>query len=76
MFWYSDDLRIAHQLKESFNNVLKSKSSDEAKKELKLWIQKAKESGILDFATCVKVFSRWFEEIANAFDVPYYKLCN
>ncbi|SFE48274.1 Transposase [Thermoanaerobacter thermohydrosulfuricus] len=42
-----------------------------AKRELKKWIQQAKESGIKEFRRCVKVFNRWFEEITNAFDIPY-----
>ncbi len=72
MFWYSDDLRIAYLLKEEFNDkVLKCKNSKEAKIELKRWIQLAKESKIDEFKRCVQVFNRWFEEITNAFDIPY-----
>ncbi|AEM78225.1 ISL3 family transposase [Thermoanaerobacter wiegelii] len=72
MFWCSDDLRIAYLLKEEFNDkVLKCKNSKEAKIELKRWIQLAKESKIDEFKRCVQVFNRWFEEIANAFDIPY-----
>ncbi|AIS52762.1 transposase for insertion sequence element IS1001 [Thermoanaerobacter kivui] len=72
MFWYSDDLRIAYLLKEEFNDkVLKCKNSKDAKIELKRWIQLAKESKIDEFKRCVQVFNRWFEEITNAFDIPY-----
>nr|WP_009610565.1 transposase [Caldanaerobacter subterraneus] len=71
MFWYNEDLKMAHRLKENFNNVLKCKSSEEAKKELKKWIQMAKESEIPEFMRCIKIFTNWFEEIVNAFDVPY-----
>jgi transposase len=71
MFWYSDDLRMAYLLKERFDKVLKCQTSEEAKRELKRWIQLAKESKIDEFIRCIQVFNRWFEEITNAFDIPY-----
>ena len=72
MFWYSDDLRMAHFLKEEFSNrVLKCKNSKEAKIELKRWMQLTKESKIDEF----KRFNRWFEETTNA-NVSLHQFCN
>jgi len=71
MFWYSQDLRKAHQLKEEFKRVLKSSNSEEARLVLKKWIERAEQSGLSEFMRCVKVFRSWFSEIVNAFDFPY-----
>ncbi|WAM33371.1 transposase [Caldicellulosiruptor morganii] len=71
MFWYSQDLMKAHQLKEEFKRVLKSSNSEEARLALKKWVEKAEQSGLSEFMRCVKVFRSWFSEIVNAFYVPY-----
>ncbi len=71
MFWYSEDLRKAHRLKEEFRKVLESSNSAEAKVELKKWIEAAERSSLSEFCRCIKVFMNWFSEIVNSFDVPY-----
>ncbi len=71
MFLYAPELRIAHRLKEEFNKVLESKTSDEAKEKLKKWIEMAESSNVEEFQRCVQVFRNWFSEIVESFEVPY-----
>lgn len=71
MFLYAPELRIAHRLKEEFNKILESKTSNEVKEKLKKWIGMAESSNLKEFQRCVQVFRNWFSEILASFDVPY-----
>jgi len=50
-------------LKEEFNEVLESKTCDEAKEKLKKWIEMAESSNVEEFQRCLQVFRNWFSEI-------------
>jgi len=71
MLLYNDELRQAHFLKERFYKISKAKSSSEARKLLKEWIDLARRSGIKEYISCANTLGRWFKEIVNSFDVPY-----
>ncbi len=75
MLLYSDDLRAAHYLKELFYEVMKAKSSKEARTLLSKWINIASSSGIKEYENTAKTYSNWFNEILNSFDVPYTNSC-
>lgn len=75
MLLYNDELRQAYYLKECFYEFAQSKSSDEARKLLKDRIKIARNSGIKEYISCTNVFSNWFNEIVNSFDVPYTNGC-
>ena len=71
MFLYAPELRIAHRLKEEFNEVLGSKTCDAVKEKLQKWIEIVEASNLEEFQRCVQVFRNWFSEIVESFDVPY-----
>ncbi|WP_235619568.1 transposase [Caldanaerobacter subterraneus] len=48
MFWYSDDLKMAYQLKEQFDKVLKNQSSEETKIELKNGYNQPKKAKLMN----------------------------
>lgn len=68
MFSHSYDLELAYQLKLAFNDFVKAKTYEEAKKELEIWIELAKESNLKEAITA---FTNWKEEICNSKLVKY-----
>jgi len=76
MLSYSEDLRIAHILKEKLLEIVDSaSSSEEARIRLKDWINLALNCNIKEFTKCAETYIRYFKEITNSFDIPYTNAC-
>lgn len=71
MFRYSNDLRLAYELKLSFELFKHSSTRAEAAKRLGEWAIFAQSSGLQPFINVTQTFARWQTEILNSFDVPY-----
>lgn len=71
MLSHSYDLEMAYQLKLAFNDFVKTTTYEEAKKELEIWIEMAKESKLKEFNPAITAFTNWKEEICNSKLVPY-----
>ena len=71
MLYKSDNIRIAHQLKEDFLNLLDLKNRKNAKKLLTNWIIDAQESNIKAFEKCANSMVNWSNGILNSFEIPY-----
>ncbi|MCX8167365.1 MAG: ISL3 family transposase, partial [Candidatus Micrarchaeota archaeon] len=76
MLSYSEDLQIAHILKEKLLQIIDSvSSSEEARIKLKEWINLALNSNLKEFKKCAETYMRYFKEIINSFDIPYTNAC-
>lgn len=62
----SDDLYNAWVLKESFIDFRRSKTEEQATRELENWIETAKESLLQEFKSSITAFSNWFPYIINS----------
>ena len=71
MFSHSYDLEVVYQLKLAFNDFVKTKTYEEAKKELEIWIEMAKESNLKEVKEAITAFTNWKEEICNSKLVKY-----
>ena len=71
MFSHSYDLEVVYQLKLAFNDFVKTKTYEEAKKELEIWIEMAKESNLKELKEAITAFTNWKEEICNSKLVKY-----
>nr|WP_317358744.1 ISL3 family transposase [uncultured Tyzzerella sp.] len=71
MLYYSEKLRIAHDLKEEFFEILKCKDRVEAKKKLTEWIIYAQSSRLIAFEKCAETFVNWSTGILNSFNTKY-----
>ncbi len=71
MLYKSENIRIAHSLKEDFLNLLDLENRKEARKLLSEWVLYAQESGLKPFVNCSNTMIRWSDGILNSFDVPY-----
>ena len=71
MLYKSDNIRIAHNLKEKFFEILDCKNSQEAKKKLSDWILYAQDSKLKAFKNCSNTMINWSNGILNSFDTPY-----
>lgn len=71
MFWYSEDLRIAHILKEKYYRICNIKDMEKLKKEYGDWIYIVENSKLKEFKACTTAFHNWFTEIINAFKYHY-----
>ena len=71
MFSHSYDLEVVYQLKLAFNDFVKAKTYEEAKKELEIWIEMAKESNLKELKEAITAFTNWKEEICNSKLVKY-----
>ena len=67
MLQYSDDLRLAHMMKEWFYNISQLESYRKQQQEFDDWISNARGCGIKEFEKCAKTFQSWRKEILNAF---------
>jgi transposase len=67
MLQYSDDLRLAHMMKEWFYDICQTQSYRKQQKEFDDWIANARDSKIPEFEKCAKTFKSWRKEILNAF---------
>lgn len=68
---YSEELSIAWQLKEMFNEIMTLNNYEESVRRFKQWIELVESLEIPDFDDCTKAFRRWFWGIAESFRVPY-----
>lgn len=71
MFSHSYDLEMAYRLKLAFNDFVKAKTYEEAKNELEIWIEMARESKLKEFKPAITAFTNWKEEICNSKLVKY-----
>lgn len=71
MFSHSYDLEVVYQLKLAFNDFVKAKTYEEARKELDIWIEMAKESNLKELKEAITAFTNWKEEICNSKLVKY-----
>ena len=67
MLQYSDDLRLAHRMKEWFYDICQMEGYRSQQKEFDDWIANARESGIKEFEDCARTYQSWRKEILNAF---------
>ena len=66
MLLYSEDLRLAHRLKEDFYALCKSPKYSEQRTAFFQWIKYAESSGIPEFEKCANTSLTWSKEILNA----------
>lgn len=71
MLSHSYDLEKAYQLKQAFDDFVNATTYEEAKKELEIWIEMAKESHLKEFNAAITAFTNWKEEICNSKLVQY-----
>lgn len=71
MFRYSEPLRLAYELKLSFETFKKASDRKEAARKLGDWQIFAQASELMPFINVSQTFARWQTEILNSFDVPY-----
>lgn len=71
MFMFSEPLREAYHLKQSFELFKQSKTRAEAARRLGEWTMYAQSTDLKPFIAVTQTFSRWQTEILNSFDVPY-----
>lgn len=57
MLHYSDDLRLAHMIKEWFYDISQLEFYSKQQQEFDDWISNARECGIKEFEKCWKTFS-------------------
>ena len=66
MFYYSEELRIAYDLKEMFNDFLEETNFEKSKQQLNNWIELVKECNFKEFSDCIKAFTNWFIPVCNS----------
>ncbi|MEG2720862.1 MAG: ISL3 family transposase, partial [Oscillospiraceae bacterium] len=66
MLGCSADLSTAHFLKEDLYEILNDKNKERAEKNLRFWIQAAKESEIPEFKNAITAYTNWFDSIINS----------
>ena len=71
MIYKSEDIRIAHQLKEDFLKLLDLKDRKKARYLLSEWILDAQVSGLKPFINCSNTMIKWSDGILNSFETPY-----
>lgn len=71
MFWYSDDLRTAHYLKEEYFKICHINNIEELKRAYANWIYIVENSNLKEFKSSTTAFHNWFTEIINAFKYKY-----
>ncbi len=67
MLQYSDDLRLAHSMKEWFYDICQMTAYRQQQKEFDDWISNAKYCHIPEFEKCAQTYQNWRKEILNAF---------
>jgi len=71
MLYYSDDLRLAHSMKEWFCDIFQMTAFGQQRKEFNDWIANAESCGIKGFENCSKTYRNWRKEILNALKYGY-----
>ena len=64
---YSDELRLAHSMKEWFYDICHMRSYRKQQLEFDDWIANARDSRIPEFKKCAQTCQNWRKEILNAF---------
>lgn len=72
---YSDDLRQAYRLKETFYQICQNRKYSEQRKDFYEWISYAESQNIKEFKACITAFRNWSKEILNAFKYGYTNGC-
>ena len=67
MLQYSEDLRLAHHMKEWFYDLCQMKAYRQQQQEFDDWIANAQSCGIKEFEDCAKTYRAWRKEILNVF---------
>ncbi|WP_455716915.1 ISL3 family transposase [Anaerosporobacter sp.] len=67
MLQYSDDLRLAHKLKEDFYDICQCEQYKKQRLDFLDWIKIAETSGIPEFEKCATTYRHWLKGILNAF---------
>ena len=67
MLQYSDDLRLAHRLKEDFYDICQCKQYKKQRLNFLDWIKTTEKCGIPEFEKCAATYKHWSKEILNAF---------
>lgn len=67
MLQYSEDLRLAHRMKEWFYDICQMEAYRQQQKEFDDWIANAQSCGIKEFEACAGTYRAWRKEILNAF---------
>jgi transposase len=70
MFQISPRLATAYRLKNEFLKIMHTDSAT-AKSLLAQWLFDAENAKFSEFASCIKAYRNWAEEILNALDVPW-----
>lgn len=69
---YLPDLKTAYQLKEELLDLVHGDHTfDSAQAGLNDWIQRAKDSEIPEFYSCIRAYQNWKDPILNSFITPY-----
>ena len=68
----SSELRDAYNLKEEFFRITINIKAENAKKELQIWINRCRNSGIPEMITVSNTIENWLEEIVNSFKNDKY----
>ena len=68
----SSELRDAYNLKEEFFRITINVKAEKAKKELQIWINRCRNSGIPEMITVSNTIENWLEEIVNSFKNDKY----
>jgi len=71
MLVYSNDLRLAYNLKEEFYDICHMKKYGEQRIAFAKWIKDTEFYNIPEFKNCVTAFRNWYKEILNAFKYGY-----
>lgn len=67
MLQYSDDLRLAHSMKEWFYDICQMSAYRRQQQEFDDWIANAQSCNIPEFRKCAQTYQNWRKEILNAF---------
>ena len=67
MLQYSDDLRLAHSMKEWFYDICQMSAYRKQQQEFDDWIANARSCNIPEFRKCAQTYQNWRKEILNAF---------
>nr|WP_243031472.1 ISL3 family transposase [Clostridium sp. AF37-5AT] len=67
MLLYSNELRLAHSMKEWFYDICHMRSYRKQQLEFDDWIANARDSRIPEFEKCAQTCQNWRKEILNAF---------
>lgn len=71
MLYKSDNIFIAHSLKEEFLELLDIENSTEAIRLMSKWIVSAQKSGLKPFEKCANTIIKWSKGILNSFEEAY-----